>query len=180
MKNLIILSILFLLFTVNVSSDDIEIETLLNILSCLEKKDTVNKTKVVSLIHSLNNYNPYTILKVYNFLQDSIIQVNQCTHYLRDVPDSLKRYIYPYNKELSVLNWKDYLKCLYDFNKGNIKSLKNFIELIESKNYYDAMFEEKKLLIAGDESILICAHVKSDINSSNDYRTCSIPKYNEK
>ena len=113
MKNLIILSILFLLFTVNASFDDIEIETLLNILSCLEKKDTVNKTKVVSLIHSLNNYNPYTILKVYNFLQDSIIQVNQCTHYLRDVPDSLKRYIYPYNKELSVLNWKGYLKCLY-------------------------------------------------------------------
>ena len=143
--------------------DDIEIETLLNILSCLEKKDTVNKTKVISLIHSLNNYNPYTILKVYNFLQDSIIQVNQCTHYLRDVPDSLKRYIYPYNKELSVLNWKDYLKCLYDFNKGNIKSLKNFIELIESKNYYDASDVNENKIEKNNEK----GKIKKKMNNSD-------------
>ena len=158
MKNFINLVIVFLLFQSVIPLD--EIETLLNILYCMEQKNEANKTQIISAINRLNN-NPFNIIEVYNFLQNNIYAVNHCTNNLEDLPESMKKYISPMNKHLSELNWGLYLDCLLKYNQRNI-SLKYFIDLIISKNYYDAFQEEKKLLMDGSEAVLICAGKKNE------------------
>ena len=116
----------------------------------------MNETKILSLKNGLNNYNnPYIINNVYDFLQDNIDIVEKCTNNFKDIPKSMLRYIYPINKELGKYNWDEYLNCLLENNEDN--SLKDLINLIISKNYFDALSEEKKLLINNFEKVLICS-----------------------
>ena len=157
MKYIINLAIVFLLFQGVILMN--EIETLFNILDCLKQKNEVNKTQIISQINNLNN-NPYNIIKVYDFLQDNIYSVNHFTNNLEDLPESMKKDIFPFNKKLSEYNWGGYLDCLLNYSNRDT-SLRNLIDLIISKNYYDAMREEKKILLDGSEAALICAQKKN-------------------
>ena len=103
-----------LLFYFAFSKKANEAEILLNILECFQKNSKVDKIIVNSLIYKIYNYNPYNIRLVYDFLQDNLDIVNLCTNNLNDIPSSMEKYIYPYNKQLKEYNWRAYLDCLYD------------------------------------------------------------------
>ena len=148
-----------LLFYFAFSKKANEAEILLNILECFQKNSKVDKIIVNSLIYKIYNYNPYNIRLVYDFLQDKLDIVNLCTNNLNDIPSSMEKYIYPYNKQLKEYNWRAYLDCLYDFVQKE-SSLNGLIDLIKEKNYIDAFLKEKNLLKDGSEGILFCGRKK--------------------
>ena len=166
MKNIINVIALFTLFHIINTSNEKEIEILINILDCLVQNNNMNKTKIISLKNGLNNYNPFIINKVYDFLHDNMDIVEKCINNIKDIPNSMLRYIYPINKVLGKYNWDAYLNCLLEYNGDN--SLKDLINLIISKNYYDALSEEKKLLIHNSENVLICSGKKRQKKYSDD------------
>ena len=174
MKYIINFVVLLTIFHIIIASNGEEIETLINILDCLAQNNNMNKEKILSLKNGLNNYNnPYEINNVYDFLHDNIDTIEKCTNNLKDIPKSMIRYIYPVNKDLGKYNWDEYLNCLLENNGDN--SFKDLINLIISKNYYDALSEEKKLLINNSEKVLICSVKKRQKKYPDDM---CIPIYN--
>ena len=168
MKHLISLTIAFLLFH-HISSMS-EIETLLNILDCMEQNGEVNQTQITSHINRLNKNNPFDIKMVYDFLGDNLYAVEHCTNDLEDLPEYIQNQIIPYNKVLSKYNWDSYINCLLYYYKRD-SSLKYLIDFIISKNYQDALKEESRLLMDGSEAVLICAKKKD--NGIPKLRSCS-------
>ena len=159
MKHFISQALTFLLFQHIFSMS--EIETLLNLVNCLDQTGEFNKTQIMTQIDRLNNYNPFKIKMVYDFLGDNLYLVNHCSNDLEDLPETIKGDIIPYNKMLAKYNWVAYLNCLLYYYKRD-SSLKYLINLIISKSYYDAMKEEHRLLIEGVEAVLLCSKKKDE------------------
>ena len=167
MSSLINQVILFLLLSCIISKNDDEIEILLNILDCVEKDNSVNKTEIISLRKAFcNDYNPSIILKIYDFLQDNIIIADKCIKNTKDIPYSIEKRIYPLNKKYAEYNWMAFVNCLMENEPDN--SIKYLLDYIFSKNYLEAIDEEKRLIMNRNTNVLICSGRKFEgINYEN-------------
>ena len=156
MKSLIFPILIILSYSPEILSQNAkEVEILSEIMECMEKENK-NITKIKNL---LNNYNPYNIQKVYNFLQDNLKLVNLCTNDLSNVPKFMRRHIFPFNKKLKRFNWKKYLECINNhLEKDN--SFDQLVNFINEKNYYNASIEEMKLLQEGNIVAIQCENKK--------------------
>lgn len=161
MRTLINQAIIFLLFSCFISSSDNEIEILLNLLDCLEENENSNKSQIISLKNALYNFNPSTIIKAYDFLQDNIILLKECLENNKDIPRSIRMRISPLNKDLAKLDWMAYVNCLLSWG-DNDKSLKYLLDLIFSKNYSEALEEERNLAINNNEKVILCSQKKNE------------------
>ena len=111
--------------------------------------------------NKLYNYNPYNLKQIYDFLLENSYVLDSCQNIIEDIPESIRNYISPFNKELQAYNWDSYLSCLYEFIDYE-NSLKRLIELINTKHYLDALDEENRLLREGSQAILYCDHKKDN------------------
>ena len=162
MKNLnIYLLILLSLSQIIISESNEEIEILINIIECIEKLNQIGKNVTTTMKNLLYNYNPFNIQNVYEFMQENLNLVNICTNDLSDVPESLTRYIFPFNKLSKKFNWGKYLDCVINHIKRD-NSLDEIIDFIKEKNYYNASMEEMKLLQEGNIVALQCANRKNE------------------
>ena len=162
MQTILVFFIIILSFPLTIiCQNNEEIELLLNITECIEKKNILNKTITQEVKKLLNNYNPYNIQKVYEFMQNKLPLVSNCTNDLSEVPEDIKRYIIPFDKQLKQYNWKSYLDCVKNHFRRN-KALDYFIKLINDKKYYDASLEEIHLLEEGNIVIIQCENRKYD------------------
>ena len=155
-----VLIVLSLSQNVNTQNSE-EIEILLDILECMEKEKKFNKTIITQMKNNLNNYNPYNIQKVYEFMEEKLDIVKSCTDDLKDIPDYMKRYIIPFDKQLKEFNWELYLNCI-NIHPRKDDSLNSLISLIKQKYYYDAMIEEQRLLGQANVPILHCYYKKTE------------------
>ena len=165
MKTLIFYIFIFLSLTeIIMAETSQEIEFLINVTECLERSNQLNNNITTNMKNILYNYNPYSIQKVYEVIQENLNLVSKCTNDLTDIPTSLRRYIYPLDKRLKIFNWSRYLKCIEHHVRKN-QSLDGIIGYIREKNYYSASLEEIKLLKEGNVVILQCVNKKNeDIN----------------
>ena len=174
-------SILYLFIFLNlteiiISEINQEIQLLNNIIQCIEEKNQINKNTTTNLKNLLYNYNPYNIQKVYEFMQENIHLVNQCTNDLSDIPESLLMNFYPINRLLKRYSWGLYLKCIENHEKRD-DSLRGIIDYIHEKNYYSASMEELRLLNEGNIVILLCLGKKNEEMNLSDVLV-SAPKLN--
>jgi len=164
MSSLINQVILFLLLSCYISTNDNEIEILLNILDCVEKDSNINKTEIISLKKVFyNNYNPSIILKIYDYLQDNVIIADKCIRNIKDIPYSITNRIYPFYKQFAKYNWMAFANCLIN-SPGNApdNSIKYLLDYIYTKNYLDAFDEERRLIKNRNRNVLICSRQKID------------------
>ena len=170
MKNIFVYLVIILSLSLKIicqTNTEVEIEILSKIIECIEQGNSISKAKIDEVKKLLINYNPYNIQKVYEFMQKNERLVNSCTHDLSDVPESVKRYIIPFDKMLKKYNWKKYLECLQNhFRRSN--ALDKIIKLINDKKYYDASIEEINLLEKGNIPAIQCENKKIE-NMNYDY-----------
>ena len=170
MQNIFVTLVIILSLSLKIICQNIEeIEILFNITECIEKRNTLNITIIQEVKKLLNNYNPYNIQKVYEFMQNNLNLVSNCTNDLSDVPEHIKRYIIPFDKQLKKYNWKSYLDCVNNHFRRN-KSLDYFIKLINDKKYYEASIEEIHLLEDGNIVIIQCENRKYDNVIPSDHK----------
>ena len=138
-----------------ISQNSEEIEILSNILECIENSNRLSKNDTNDVKNILINPNPLNIMKVYEFMQNNLNLVNNCTNRLASLPESISRNIYNIDKRLNLLNWKNYLDCIQNHSKKD-NSLDEIISLINGKKYYDASIEGIRLLERGNIPALHC------------------------
>ena len=153
----LIIAIIFLSNIISQNSGEIEI--LSNMLECLENSNKLNKNIINEVRNYLINYNPFNIMKVYEFMQNNLNLVNNCTNDLASVPESIRRNIFPFDKKLKKLNWKNYLDCIQNHSKRD-NSLDEIINFINGKNYYNASIEGIRLLEKGNIPAIQCENKK--------------------
>ena len=172
MSLLINQAILFLLLSCYISTNDSEAEILLNILDCVEKYPNINKTEIDSLKNAFHyNYNPSKILKIYDFLQDNLIISDKCMRNINDIPLSIRNRIYPLYKHYAKYNWMAYADCLTNsLKKAPDNSIKYLLDYIYSKNYLDAVDEERRLLKNWNINVRICREKKIDEKNVDYFR----------
>ena len=159
MNSLIVPLFIFIsLFQIYYCNSAEEVEIFLTITKCLFEKKEINENTKEKLEKYLNNYNPYYIQKVYEFMQEHINKVNLCINHL-ELPQYIRRNLVSFDKRLKQLNWYKYLDCIKTHSKKD-SSLDKMIELINDRDYYEASLQEIKLLQDGNIVAIQCENKK--------------------